>query len=52
MWGLGCLVWESYNGPLRNRASLKDINNVRVAFKLIIYCYKNTISNKTRFPNP
>lgn len=28
MWGLGCLVWESYNGPLRNRANLKDINNV------------------------
>lgn len=30
MWGLGCLVWESYNGPLRNRASLKDINNVSI----------------------
>lgn len=29
MWGLGCLVWESYNGPLRNRLNLKEINNVR-----------------------
>lgn len=28
MWGLGCLVWESYNGPLKNRVSLKEINNV------------------------
>lgn len=28
MWGLGCLVWESFNGPLRNRSNLKDIENV------------------------
>lgn len=28
MWGLGCLVWESYNGPLRSRTNLKDIENV------------------------
>lgn len=28
MWGLGCLVWESFNGPLRNRSNLKDIDNV------------------------
>lgn len=34
MWGLGCLVWESYNGPLRNRTSLKEINNVRIRHSL------------------
>lgn len=28
MWGLGCLVWESFNGPLKNRSNLKDIDNV------------------------
>lgn len=28
MWGLGCLVWESYNGPLQNRSNLKDMNEV------------------------
>lgn len=28
MWGLGCLVWESFNGSLRNRSNLKDIDLV------------------------
>jgi SCY1-like protein 1 len=29
MWGLGCLVWESFNGPLRARGNLKDLEHVR-----------------------
>lgn len=28
MWGLGIIVWESFNGPLRNRSNLKDVDNV------------------------
>ena len=28
MWGLGCLVWEMYNGPLSQVASLKNTNKV------------------------
>ena len=28
MWGLGCLVWEAFNGPLRVRSNLKDLENV------------------------
>lgn len=28
MWGLGCLVWESYNGPLANRSNLKIMSEV------------------------
>lgn len=41
MWGLGCLVWETYNGPLRNRTNLKDINNVSVSITIstIYICF-------------
>jgi hypothetical protein len=28
MWGLGCLVWESFNGPLKARGNLKDLEHV------------------------
>uniref|UniRef100_A0A2M4BCN2 N-terminal kinase-like protein n=1 Tax=Anopheles marajoara TaxID=58244 RepID=A0A2M4BCN2_9DIPT len=28
MWGLGCLVWESFNGPLKTRGNLKNIEGI------------------------
>ncbi len=28
MWGLGCLIWEVYNGPLSQSMALKNTNNV------------------------
>jgi hypothetical protein len=28
MWGLGCLIWEAFNGPLPQQAALKDLGNV------------------------
>ena len=28
MWGLGCLVWEAFNGALRARGNLKDLEHV------------------------
>jgi hypothetical protein len=28
MWGLGCLVWEVFNGPMKSRTNLKDIESV------------------------
>ncbi len=28
MWGLGTLIWESFNGPMSSPASLKSINSV------------------------
>lgn len=31
MWGLGCLLWESYNGPMKQLHNLKDVNNVRAS---------------------
>lgn len=30
MWGLGCLIWESLNGPLQQQSSLKMLENVSV----------------------
>lgn len=29
MWGLGCLIWEVFNGPLQQQTSLKNIDRVR-----------------------
>lgn len=29
MWGLGCLIWEVFNGPLSKTASLKTVDKVR-----------------------
>ena len=26
MWGLGCLVWECFNGPLKDISSLKSFS--------------------------
>ena len=33
MWGLGCLIWEVYNGPLQQSAELKNTN------KVLLYMY-------------
>lgn len=30
MWGLGCLIWESFNGPLKSRNNLKELENVSI----------------------
>lgn len=49
MWGLGCLVWESYNGPLRNKSNLKDINNVsNVAYIFFSSCFSIELSIQIR----
>ncbi|GJQ78354.1 hypothetical protein Trydic_g22181 [Trypoxylus dichotomus] len=28
MWGLGCLIWEVFNGPLSQQTSLKTLNKI------------------------
>ncbi|KAK5648616.1 hypothetical protein RI129_003508 [Pyrocoelia pectoralis] len=28
MWGLGCLIWEVFNGPLHQQASLKSLDKI------------------------
>ena len=36
MWGMGCLIWEVYNGPLSQSMDLKTVNNVSVGLGLSI----------------
>lgn len=38
MWGLGCLIWEVFNGPLTQQSSLKNIDRVRQFFIIPLYC--------------
>lgn len=37
VWGLGCLVWEAFNGPLRARGNLKDLEHIPKSLAPI-YC--------------
>ena len=30
MWGLGCLIWEVFNGPLPKTSALKTFGKVRL----------------------
>ncbi|XP_055629063.1 N-terminal kinase-like protein isoform X2 [Toxorhynchites rutilus septentrionalis] len=50
MWGLGCLVWESFNGPLRSRANLKDLSSIPKPL-VPLYCELVGASPASR-PNP
>ncbi|XP_067939305.1 N-terminal kinase-like protein [Watersipora subatra] len=50
MWGLGCLIWEVFNGPLNRTADLKSVGKLP---KSITGSYATLVSAnpKTR-PNP
>lgn len=48
MWGLGCLIWEVFNGPLHKQSSLKELAkvNINIFSQLVIlktfnYRYQN-----------
>jgi SCY1-like protein 1 len=32
MWGLGCLIWEVFNGPLPKTSSLKSFGKVSILY--------------------
>jgi serine/threonine protein kinase len=34
MWGLGCLIWEAFNGLLPQQTALKDLENVMRSLKI------------------
>lgn len=38
MWGLGCLIWEVFNGHLDESFSLKNTQKVSILFELSNYC--------------
>ncbi|XP_054264918.1 N-terminal kinase-like protein isoform X2 [Macrosteles quadrilineatus] len=50
MWGLGCLIWEIYNGPLPKKTSLKTIEKIPKAVSSI-YC-ELVGANPSNRPNP
>lgn len=50
MWGLGCLIWEVYNGSLSRSASLKSIGKIP---KSLVPHYGELVSaNPKMRPNP
>lgn len=50
MWGLGCLIWEVFNGSLNNRSSLRIQENIP---KQLIQLYSELVgSNPSSRPNP
>uniref|UniRef100_A0A182PTR2 N-terminal kinase-like protein n=1 Tax=Anopheles epiroticus TaxID=199890 RepID=A0A182PTR2_9DIPT len=50
MWGLGCLVWESFNGPLKTRGNLKNIDGIPKSLAPL-YCELVGATPASR-PNP
>jgi SCY1-like protein 1 len=38
MWGLGCLIWEAFNGLLPQQSALKDLENVMRNLKNSLFC--------------
>lgn len=50
VWGLGCLIWEVFNGPLVQASSLKSLGEIP---KLLVprYCELVSANPKSR-PNP
>ncbi|KAG5866921.1 hypothetical protein JTB14_013531 [Gonioctena quinquepunctata] len=50
MWGLGCLIWEVFNGPLYQHSSLKNID--KIPKQLGPLYYELLSSNPSSRPNP
>ncbi|XP_006818698.1 N-terminal kinase-like protein [Saccoglossus kowalevskii] len=50
MWGLGCLIWEVFNGPLPRTASLKNVGKIP---KSLLPNYAELVgANPLSRPNP
>ncbi|GFG41089.1 hypothetical protein Cfor_03132, partial [Coptotermes formosanus] len=50
MWGLGCLIWEVFNGQLPQQAALKDLENIPKQLSAV-YC-ELVGANPSSRPNP
>lgn len=50
MWGLGCLIWETFNGPLKNQPSLKNVDKIPKQL-CTLYC-ELVSANPASRPNP
>ncbi|XP_076164330.1 N-terminal kinase-like protein yata isoform X2 [Ptiloglossa arizonensis] len=50
MWGLGCLIWETYNGPLSSSMQLKTVDKIPKQLQVV---YRElTSGNAEGRPNP
>ncbi|XP_063221892.1 N-terminal kinase-like protein isoform X1 [Bacillus rossius redtenbacheri] len=50
MWGLGCLIWEAFNGPLPQQSALRDLENIP---KQLSTAYCELVgANPASRPNP
>ncbi|KAI8425170.1 hypothetical protein MSG28_006997 [Choristoneura fumiferana] len=50
MWGLGCLIWEAFNGPLKTQPALKTLDYIPKQL-CTLYC-ELVSANPTSRPNP
>ncbi|KAJ2944793.1 hypothetical protein O0L34_g1683 [Tuta absoluta] len=50
MWGLGCLIWEAFNGPLKNQPALKTVDHIPKQL-CTLYC-ELVSANPASRPNP
>ncbi|XP_014372155.2 N-terminal kinase-like protein [Papilio machaon] len=50
MWGLGCLIWEAFNGPLKNQPALKTVDTIPKQL-CTLYC-ELVSANPASRPNP
>uniref|UniRef100_A0A7M5UK70 N-terminal kinase-like protein n=2 Tax=Clytia hemisphaerica TaxID=252671 RepID=A0A7M5UK70_9CNID len=49
-WGLGCLLWEIFNGPLENASNMKKVSNIP---KSLVIHYGNLVcANPRQRTNP
>ncbi|XP_053985975.1 N-terminal kinase-like protein [Hylaeus anthracinus] len=50
VWGLGCLIWETYNGPLSSSTQLKTVDKIPKQLQVV---YRElTSGNAEGRPNP
>lgn len=50
MWGLGCLIWEVFNGPLQKSSSLKSVG--KIPGNLLSHYGELVSANPKTRPNP
>ena len=50
MWGLGCLIWEIYNGILPRTTSLKSVG--KIPGNVVTHYVELVSANPKKRPNP
>lgn len=50
IWGLGCLIWEAFNGPLKTQPALKTVDSIPKQLSTLYY--ELVSANPASRPNP